>query len=162
MHFARGELSEENFMKLIEVLLTTTFLIFTVIAAPAKAELLVNEWQEFAFPVTDDYGCAGEDGVASGVVHTRISDLRMGDVAFQINAKGIWKGDDSGVEFLWKDNITEVVPVDIGDHFVVTFSQNLRIIGQGLGFRVNANVHITEVGGELVVYFNEFTIVCNA
>jgi len=43
-------------MRLINILCTTTFLIFTVIAAPAKAGILVNEWQEFAFPVFDDFG----------------------------------------------------------------------------------------------------------
>ena len=44
-----------------------TFIAMMAIATPAKAEVVFNEWHEFAFPLTDDSGCAGEDGVVSGV-----------------------------------------------------------------------------------------------
>jgi len=150
-------------MRLINILCTTTFLIFTVIAAPAKAGILVNEWQEFAFPVFDDFGCAGEDGVASGVAHTVVSDFKKGELGIHINAKGILKGDDSGVEVVWKDNIVDIVPIgDFGNHFVGTISQSLKLIGPGgLLFRLKANVHLTEVGGQFIVFFDKATIVCN-
>lgn len=156
-------------MRLIKIICTTTLLLFAFGAAPVQAEVLVNEWQEFAFPVTDDSGCAGEDGFVSGVVHNMITAPRKGDLGFFINSKGIWKGNESGVEATWKDNITDIIPNgkldDIGNpdnHLVWTVSQNLRIIGQGgLLFRLKAKVHLTEVGGEFIVYFDEVTTVCN-
>jgi len=150
-------------MRLINILCTTTFLIFTVIAAPANAKIIVNEWQEFAFPVADDFDCAGEEGFVSGVSHLVVSDFRKGDVGVHLNAKGILKGIESGVEVVWKDNIVDIVPIgDFGNHFVGTRTQTLKLIGQGgLVFRFKANVHLTEVGGEFIVYFDRATFVCN-
>lgn len=138
-------------------------LIFASVAAPAKAEVLLNQWNEFAFPTIDDFGCAGENGVASGIVHLVYSDFKKGNLSLHLSAKGIWKGNDSGFETIWKDNISEVMPIaDFGNHFVGTFSQSLKLIGQGgLAFRLNANVHLTEVGGEFIVYFDEVSIDCN-
>jgi len=148
-------------MKIIYVVVACA-LMFILTAAPAKAGILVNEWQEFAFPVTDDFGCAGEDAVASGVAHVTVSDFRKGELGIHLNAKGILKGDDSGVEVLWKDNVTDIVPIgDFGNHFVGTISQSIKIIGQGgLLFRLKANVHLTEVGGEFIVFFDRATFVC--
>ena len=150
-------------MKLIKILCTSTLLILAVAAAPANAEVLVNEWQEFAFPVPDTFGCAGEDSVASGVVHLVVTDFRKGNLGIHITAKGILKGNDSGIEVLWKENITDIIPIgDFGNHFVGTISQSLKIIGPGgLLFRLNANAHLTEVGGEFIVYFDEVSITCN-
>jgi hypothetical protein len=149
-------------MRLITIICTTTFLLFAVVAAPAKAEVLVNEWQEFAFGVDDDFGCAGEDGVASGVVHVVVTDFRKGNLGIHFNAIGIWKGNDSGVELSWKENITDIIPIgDFGNHFVGTISQSVKIIGPGgLLFRLNAKVHLTEVGGDFIVFFSDVTTVC--
>lgn len=138
-------------------------LIFTSVAASAKADVLMNQWNNFAFPITDETGCAGEDSVASGLVHLVYSDFKKGSLSFHLSAKGVWKGNDSGLEATWKDNFSEVIPiVDFGNHFIGTFSRSLKIIGQGgLLFRLNANVHLTQVGGEFVVYFDEVSIDCN-
>jgi hypothetical protein len=150
-------------MRLITIICTTTFLLFAVVASPAKAEVLVNEWQEFAFPVPNNFGCSDESGVASGVLHSVVTNFRKGGLGIHINVIGIWKGVDSGVELSWKDNITDIVPIgDLGNHFVGTFSESLKIIGPGgLLFRLNAKAHLTEVGGEFIVYFDEVTTVCN-
>ena len=149
-------------MRLIKIICTTTFLLFAVTAAPAKAGVLLNTWQDFAFPVPDESGCAGEDAVASGVVHILITDFEKGGLGVHFTAKGILKGNDSGVEVFWKDNVTDIIPIgDFGNHFVGTLSQSLKIIGQGgLLFRLNAKVHLTEVGGEFIVYFDEVSTVC--
>ena len=149
-------------MRLIKVICTTTLLLFAFVAAPVQAKVLLSEWQEFAFPAPDESGCAGESGVASGVVHVVVSDFGKGELGIHFNAKGILKGDESGVEVALKDNITDIIPIgDFGNHFVGTFSQNLRIIGPGgLLFRLNAKIHLTEVGGEFIVYFDEVTTVC--
>lgn len=138
-------------------------LIFASVATPAKAEVLLNQWNDFAFPTIDETGCAGENGVVSGLVHLVYSDFKKGALSLHLSAKGIWKGNDSGFEATWKDNISEVIPIaGFGSHFVGTFSQSLRLIGQGgLAFRLNANAHLTEVGGEFIVYFDEISIVCN-
>lgn len=132
--------------------------------APAKAELLVNEWQEFAFPVPDDSDCAGEDGVASGLVHFTVTAMPSGLLGIHINANGIWKGNDSGVELHWKDNITDIIPIlHDGEIVVWTIVQRLRITKRGpepAQFRLKFDLHLVEVGGDLVVYHDEVSTVC--
>lgn len=148
-------------MRLINVICTTAFLVFAVLAAPAKAEVLVNEWSEFAFPVLDTSGCAGEDGFVSGVVHNVLAVMRRG-YSYHLNAEGIWKGSVSGAELLWRDNYSEVIPHDnFADFFVGTISSSLKIIGGPLGqFRLKYTSHLTEVNGEFVVWFDNVSTVC--
>jgi hypothetical protein len=149
-------------MKIIYVVVACA-LMFIVSAAPAKAGIIVNEWQEFAFAVTDDFDCAGEDGFASGVLHLIVSDFRKGGVGAHLTAKGILKGNDSKIEVVWKDNILDILPIgDLGNHVVWTQTETLKLIGQGgLAFGFRANFHLTEVGGQPIVYFDRATFVCN-
>lgn len=144
---------------LASVMIFVALLAFSI---TAQAEMVFNQWVEFAFPVADDSGCAGEDGVAAGVARITETSFKKGWSGFHVNAKGIWKGNDSGVELMWKDNVADVVPIgDFGTHFVGTISQSLKIIGGPAGqFRLKANVHLTEVNGEFVVYFDEVTTSC--
>lgn len=128
-----------------------------------RAEIVFQGWQEFAFPITDDLNCAGEDGVASGMVHTTITEMASG-YGVRLNAIGIVKGDDSGTEYLWRDNIVEVVPFDDwGTHAVGTTQERLKIIGKGgqyVKFVLLYKAHLTEIGGEVVVYFDGATFLC--
>ena len=150
---------------MIKLKILTTSIIFSVLlgfSVTAQAEVVFNQWIEFAFPVTDDSGCAGEDGVAAGIARITETNFKNGWSGFHVNAKGIWKGNDTGQELMWKDNLADVVPIgDFGNHFVGTISQSLKIIGGPVGqFRLKANVHLTEVNGDFVIYFDEVTTSC--
>lgn len=149
--------------QILTILVAIVFVTVTAYAGPVHAAPpLYNVWQEFSFPVTDDSDCAGEDGVASGVVHLVERDFKKGVYGFHVNAMGIWKGDDTGIELLWRDNVSEVVPVWGPSHKVGTTTQSLKIIGGPYGqFRLKYTAHIVEVGGQLVVYFEDVTTACN-
>lgn len=140
-----------------------TALILGLAIPPARAEIVFQGWQEFAMPVTDETGCAGENGVASGIVHTTIAELQDG-YSYHINAQGIVKGDDSGIEYLLRDNIMEVIPFsDWGTHAIGTTQQRLKLIGKGgqaVKFVLLYRAHLTEIGGEVVVYFDGATFQC--
>ena len=64
-------------MKLIQVIITCAA-IFIVTTAPAKAEIIDQLWVPFEFPVTDDFGCAGEDGLAQDMVHVTVVTIQGG------------------------------------------------------------------------------------
>jgi hypothetical protein len=149
--------------QVLTILAAIVFVAVTAYAGPVQAEPpLYNVWQEFAFPVPDDADCAGEDGVASGVLHVVEREFKKGVYGYHLNAKGIWKGDDTGIELLWRDNISEVVPVWGPSHRVGTTTQSFKIIGGPNGqFRLKVTAHIVEVGGQPVVYFEDVTTTCN-
>ena len=139
-----------------------TFIAMMAIATPAKAEVVFNEWHEFAFPLTDDSGCAGEDGVVSGVFHEVLSLMPNGGYSYHLNANGVWKGDESEAELLWRDNYSEVVPHDdFGNFFIGTISHSIKIIGGPLGqFRLKFTSHLTEINGEFVRWVDNFSTAC--
>jgi hypothetical protein len=149
----------------LSALIAVSLLSVTILTAAAPVQAappLFNEWQEFAFPVPDTFDCAGEDGVASGVVHRVAIDLNQGGVGFHLNAQGIWKGNDTGTEYKWRDNITDVIPIDNPDNFVGTLSESLKIIGGPNGsFRLKGDVHVTVVNNEVVVYFDNVSTSCS-
>jgi hypothetical protein len=138
------------------------FIALTAYAGSVQAEPpTYNGWQEFSFAVPDDADCAGENGVASGVFHVVEREFKKGVWGFHLNAKGIWKGDDTGTELLWIENVSEVVPIWGPSHKVATFSQSLKIIGGPNGqFRLKVTAHIVEVDGQLVVVFENVSTTC--
>lgn len=151
-------------MRILKIVCITAVVAFSTFSMPAKAELLANFWDEFTFPVTDDSGCAGEDGMANGLVHITVTNFKKGGIGFHVNATGTWTGDISGDEYTWKDNVVDVLPIAEDGKFVLNVSQQLRIIGQGPGmgqFRLNFNLHIVEIGGELKTYVDELKTTCS-
>ncbi len=152
-------------MKTKVILCICTALIWTLGSQTAKAEIVFQGWQEFAFPVIDDFNCAGEDGVVSGMIHTTITEMVSG-YGYHINAEGIVQGNDSGAEYLWRDTIAEVVPIRDDPphtHFVGTYQQRLRVIGKGgdvVKFILQFKSHATVIGGEWVVYFDDAFFLC--
>lgn len=154
---------ESDLRQLLTILAAIVFVAVTAYADPVRAAPpLYNVWVEFSFPVPDDSDCAGEDGVASGVVHLFEREFNKGVWGYHVNAKGIWKGDDTGTELLWIDNVSEVVPVWGPSHKVGTTTQSLKIIGGPNGqFRLKFTAHIVEVDGQLVVYFEDVTTTCH-
>lgn len=150
----------------MRLVLGVTLALSILVAAiePTEAQILQQEWQEFAFPIADVSGCAGEDGVASGMVHYTVTSMPSGWVGVHINAEGIVEGNDSGALYLWRDNITDIVPVvEAGELFVGTYRNTLKIIGPGNGlakFMFSAKVHLTEIDGVAVVYFDEASFSC--
>ena len=155
-----SKINEEKLMKLIQVAIACAVM-FIVAPAPAKAEIIVQNWQPFEFPVTDDFDCAGEDGLAQGMVHTTVSTMPQGQFNIHINARGTFTGLDTGNEWKWLDNINDVLPIN-GENFVWTIQQRLRLLGQGPGndFFLKLKFHVTVIGGEVTAYVDSFTVEC--
>ena len=151
-------------MKLINILCTTTFLIFAVIAAPVQAELLVNEWTpfEFVIPQDPDTQCADDPTfLAQGMQHLKVSTLRRGELAINFTALGTITGLVTGEEAHWRHNITDVLPI-LGENEVYTYRDTLKIIGQGGGdsYFAMGTFHITNIGGEVKSYIDGVKITC--
>jgi len=150
-------------MKLLLTTLTTIMacaVVFIVTAAPANAEIIVQDWSPFEFIVTDDSDCAGEDGLAQGMAHTTIATMPRGGLNVHFNARGTFTGLDTGNEAKWLDNISDVLPI-LGENFVYTYQQSLRIIGgPGGAFFLTYKFHVVEIGGEVRSYIDSLTIKC--
>lgn len=151
-------------MKLINILCTTTFLIFAVIAAPVQAKLLDNSWYPFEFVLEEDpENPCGDDPfyLAQGMQHIKVSTLRRGGVAFSFNALGTFTGLVTGQEAHWRHNVTDVLPID-GENVVHTFRDNLKLIGQGgdPSYFATIKFHVTVIGGEVKSYIDSAEIKC--
>ena len=147
-------------MKINQVIIACAVML-VVTTAPAKAEVIVQEWSPFEFVTIDDFDCAGEDGLAQGMVHTTVATMPQGGVSAHINARGTWTGLETGNEGKWLDNINDVLPI-LDENFVHTFQQRLRILSQGPGndFFLSYRFHVTVIGGEVTAYVDSFTIEC--
>jgi hypothetical protein len=150
-------------MKIKVILCVSTILIWSIAIQPARAEIILEDWQEFAFPVHDVDDCVGEDGVVSGIVHYVITEM-AGGYGVHINAQGIAEGDDSGNQWLFRDNLTEIVPIsDLPTDFVGTYQLHRKAISQGSEYPdvvYSVRSHVTLIDGQLVVYFDEAYLVC--
>ena len=134
---------------------------FVLMAAPAQAEVLDQGRYPFEFVVPDDLNCAGEDGLAQGIVHLVVTTMPRGGLNIHISAQGTWTGLDSGNEAKWLENINDVLPMT-GENYVRTVQQRLRILTKGRGndFFLRFSFHITVVGGEVTAYIDSFTTEC--
>jgi hypothetical protein len=151
---------EENKMKIIYVVVACA-LMFIVTASPVSAKVVVQDWSPFEMVTTDDFDCAGEDGLAQGMRHLTVATMPRGGFSFHLNARGTWTGLQSGNEVKWLDNINDVLPID-GENFVLTQQQRLRLLGQGPGndFFLKYKFHVTVIGGEVTAYVDSFTTEC--
>jgi len=149
-------------MKLIRVAIACAVM-FIVAPATAKAEIIEQSWNPFEFVVTDDFGCAGEDGLAQGMVHNTVSTMPRGGFNVHINARGTWTGFNTGNEYKWLDNINDVWPLFTGENDVYTFQQRLRLLRKGPGndFFLKYRFHITVTGGEVTAYVDSFSVECS-
>jgi hypothetical protein len=147
-------------MKLIQVVFACAVM-FIVTASPVSAEVVFQDWSPFEFVQTDDFDCAGEDGLAQGMVHTTIATMPQGGVSFHLNAHGTWTGFGTGNEFKWLYNYNDVLPIN-GENVVWTIQQRVRVLGQGPGndLFVKYKFHRTVIGGEVTVYVESLTFEC--
>lgn len=150
-------------MKKIVILCASIGLIWALAVQPVRAEIVSQDWQEFGFPVIDVFNCLGENGVATGMVHTTVMEMADG-FGMHINSEGIVHGLDSGAEYLWRDNVAQFVPYDdYGNHAVGTAQRRLKLIGKGreaAKFVLFHEVHFTVINGQPVVYFDNATFLC--
>jgi hypothetical protein len=151
---------KENFTKLFHLVIACA-VVFVLTAAPAAAELVFQEWEPFEPVVTDDSGCAGEDGMAQSMVHTTVTTMPRGNLNTHINARGTWTGISTGNEAAWLDIINDVLAM-LGENLVWTIQQRLRILTQGPGndFFLRYRFHVTVVGGEVTAYIDSLTTEC--
>ena len=134
--------------------------VFIVTAAPANAEIIDQDWSPFEFIVTDDFDCAGEDGLLQGMAHTTVATMPQGGLSIHFNARGTFTGLDTGTEWKWLDNINDVLPIE-GENVVYTFQQRLRVIGgPRADFFLKDKFHVTVIGGEVTAYVDSITVEC--
>jgi len=143
---------------------TFVFIALTGLATPAQAELLVNEWSPFEFPILQDpeAPCANDPVfLAQGMQHLKVSTLRNGGLAINFNALGTFTGLETGEEWHWRHNFADVLPI-FGDNRVGTYQDTLKIIGQrgNPTYFAKVRVHVTEIGGEMKSYFEVEEITC--
>jgi len=134
------------------------------LAAPASAELLVNEWSPFEFlvPQDPDNPCSDDPAfLAQGMQHVKVSTLPQGGLAINFNALGTFTGLVSGNEWLWRHNWADVLPMD-GENAVYNYQETLKIIGQGGAptYFAKFKFHVAVIGGEVKSYIEVEDITC--
>ena len=134
------------------------------LTAPVQAELLVNEWSPIEFVVTQhpDLSCGeGEFFLIQGMRHFKVSTLKKGGVAINLNDVGTLTDLETGEEALWRFNIIDVLPI-AGENVVYTYRENRKVIvrGPALSFFLMATFHVTDIGGEFKAYIDDVKITC--
>jgi hypothetical protein len=154
-------------MKLSQGLFATFVLVASMcVAAPVQAELLVNEWEPFEFPVAPDPNCPTEDTAfyVQGMQHLKASNLRKGGLAINMNALGTFTGIQTGEEWHWRHNIADVLPIyeGNGENEVFTYQETLKLIGQGgtPSYFAKTKFHIIVFGGEVKSYIDAVEVRC--
>ena len=144
--------------------------IFTAIALvipfPAFAAVVENVWEEIDLVILNDQNC-GDATVfhLEGMTHRKISTLRNGQLAINVNLMGSLTpldGANEGEPAIFRQNVHNVLPVDQGDNFVWTVGEVIRVIGTGdaVKFRLNANFHVIVANGEVKSYLETEKVSC--
>lgn len=145
--------------------LATTVLTASVcLPTLVQAEILLNEWQPFSqvVGVNPDAPCGEADKfLFEGMSHVKISTLRNGGMATNVNSMGTFTALGSEEGAIFRQNFREVVPV-LGENTVYNLGETIKIIGRpnGDNYRSNITVHVTVIGGEYKSYVEIDKAVC--
>ena len=150
------------------VLVTSVLAASMALPLSAQAEVLVNEWTEFNTPPLPNKAGCGDSTffVVEGMSHTKISTLRNGNWAVNVNVMGTFTpldGTNAGEPAIFRQNIKDVLPIYEGeDNAVYTFGEVTRVIGKGQAgnYRLNINSHVTNIDGEAKSYFEVERVSC--
>ena len=133
-------------------LATTILAVSMGLSASVQAELLLNSWDPFYVIVEQnpDVACGDADEfVAEGMSHVKVSTLRNGNVALNVNAMGTFTAVGSEEGAIFRQNIRDVLPID-GENVVYNYGETIKIIGRpnGDNYRANINFHVAIIDGE--------------
>ena len=131
----------------------TVLAVSMALPAAVQAELLKNSWDPIDVIVPSQGTCGNADFFhLEGVVHEKISTLRNGNWAVNVNVMGTFTPltgqEEEGAIF--RQNIHNVLPI-LGENLVHNVGDTIKIIGRpnGENYRANFNYHVTDLGGEI-------------
>ena len=149
--------------------LATAFLAASIaLPLSAQAALVENVWEPIDEPpIPNDQGCGDATFfLLEGMVHRKVSTLRNGQFAVNVNVMGTFTamdGSNAGEPAIFRQNVHNVLPIyEDGGDIVHTVGETIKIIGkgQGLAFRLNYNYHFTYMDGEVKSYFETENVSC--
>jgi hypothetical protein len=149
--------------------LATIFLaISLVFPFSALAAVVENVWEEIDELIENDSGCGDATAfLLEGMVHRKLSTLRNGGLAVNVNVMGTFTpidGSYAGEAAILRQNIHDVLPIfEEGVNAVHTIGETTRVItkGQVENYRLNYNFHVTFIGGEVKSYFETEKVSCS-
>ena len=139
------------------ILTAVTVMLSIGLSNLTQAELLQNSWAPFEIVVPNDpeAPCGEADAfVVEGFIHTKVSTLRKGGLAINVNAQGTLTplGEIVDDPAIFRQNVRDVLPID-GDNVVYNFGETIKVISKvGPNYRLNSIFHVTLVGGEVKSY----------
>jgi hypothetical protein len=127
----------------------------------SNAELLTQVRVDFNADLNNP--CIGEPASAVGILHVVIVDLPSGLLEIHRDSQGTLTG-ESGNEWIWTGNTTNIVPLVTESGFVGTFEQRFRLIGPGdlPSSFLKISAHLVIVDGEAIVDVSELSVTCHA
>ena len=138
--------------------------------AAVQAELLENVWEpiESFFP-NDPQNPCGDATLfyLEGMVHRKVSTLRNGDRAFNINVMGTFTpvdGPNAGEALLFRQNIHDVLPqAQDPENFVYSVGDFVRVISKGSAenYKAHYNLHLVMMEGEFKSAFETYKVTCD-
>jgi hypothetical protein len=134
--------------------------------ALVQAELLENSWTpiDALVPNNPDAPCGDTEFFRlEGMQHLKVSNLRRGGVAINVNLMGTLTPLGSEEEgAIFRQNIHDVLPID-GENFVGSLGDTIKIIAKGSdgnNYRSNFNLHVTRIGDEYKSYVSTDRVSC--
>jgi hypothetical protein len=133
----------------------------------ALAAVIVNDWTEFQQYIPNDTACGDATGfVLEGMAHEKVSTLRNGQFAVNVNVMGTFTAVDgqyAGEAAIFRQNINDVFPIwEEGVNRVWTIGETTKVItkGQVENYRLNYNFHVTFIDGEVKSFFETEKVTC--
>jgi len=142
---------------------TSCILVSLLIPISAKAELIFNDRTALTMVVEDAHGCAGEDVDATFLLHELLSTTRKG-FTYHYNIDGVFVGQDTGREWIWKEVFSDTVPINTSGTFRGTRQHRIAVIGKGqqADFWLKYRLHLVVNSGQVASYFDSLEIVCTS
>lgn len=138
--------------------------------AAVQAELLQNTWTPLDTVIPNDpQNPCGQATFfhLEGMVHTKVSTLRNGGAAWNINIMGTFTpldGPNQGESSLFRENAHDVLPQfqDV-DNAVWSVGDFIRIISPTnvANYKAHYNFHVVISEGEVKSYFETDKVTCN-
>jgi hypothetical protein len=138
--------------------------------AAVQAELIENVWEPLDVVVPNDpqnpCGAATAFRI-EGMIHRKISTLRNGGAAVNVNTMGTFTpldGPNQGEAAQFRENFHDVLPQfqDL-DNGVSSVGDFIRVISPGTAenYKAHYNFHIVIMDGEVKSYFETYKVTCD-
>ncbi|MEP4147647.1 MAG: hypothetical protein ABJL54_10520 [Halioglobus sp.] len=133
-----------------------------------QAEIIQNTWDPIDEYIENDVGCGDATGfMLEGMAHVKVSNLKKGGFAVNVNAKGSFTAIDGvyeGQGAIFRQNINDVWPLydELTGNDVYTYRESVRVIGKGQAgdYKLDINYHFVQRDGQVKSIVDDVKMSC--